>query len=136
MNSKKNTYDINKEINTEKNNEKNTEIKIRLNTENQIEFNKIREKWSELVATDYAKNLIEKTGVILDEKELRKQLRDTTDSREMIEKLGTPPLQNVNEIEEVLIVVRRGECLTPYQLERVETVLAVVERLAHYLARG
>ena len=107
-----------------------------MNTEIQIEFNKIQNMWSELAATDYAKNLIKKAGVILDEKELRKQLRDTTDSREMIEKLGTPPLQNVNEIEEVLIVVRRGECLTPYQLERVETVLAVVERLAHYLARG
>lgn len=107
-----------------------------MNTEIQIEFNKIQNMWSELAATDYAKNLIKKAGVILDEKELRKQLRDTTDSREMIEKLGTPPLQNVNEIEEVLIVVRRGDCLTPYQLERVETVLAVVERLAHYLARG
>lgn len=107
-----------------------------MNTEIQIEFNKIQNMWSELAATDYAKNLVKKAGVILDEKKLRKQLRDTTDSREMIEKLGTPPLQNVNEIEEVLIVVRRGECLTPYQLERVETVLAVVERLAHYLARG
>lgn len=110
--------------------------RYKMNTEIQIEFNKIQNMWSELAATDYAKNLIEKAGVILDEKELRKQLRDTTDSREMIEKLGTPPLQNVNEIEEVLIVVRRGDCLTPYQLERVETVLAVVERLAHYLARG
>ena len=45
MNSKINTYDINTEINTEKNNKKNTEIKIGLNTEKQIEFNKIREKW-------------------------------------------------------------------------------------------
>ena len=54
----------------------------------------------------------------------------------MIEKLGAPPVQNVNEIEEVLIVARRGDCLTPYQLERVETVLAVVDRLAAYLARG
>ena len=81
-----------------------------MNTEIQIEFNKIQNMWSELAATDYAKNLIKNAGVILDEKELRKQLRDTTDSREMIEKLGTPPLQNVNEIEEVLIVVRRGNC--------------------------
>ena len=128
MNSKTNNYDEKNEINAAK--------KMALNTEFQIGFNKIREIWSELAATDYAKNLIENAGVILDEKELRKQLRDTTDSREMIEKLGAPPLQNVNEIAEVITVARRGECLTPYQLERVETVLAVVERLAHYLARG
>ena len=107
-----------------------------MNTEIQIEFNKIKEKWAELASTDYAKSVIEEASVILDEKELRKQLRDTTDSRDMIEKLGTPPVQNVNEMKEVLAVVRRGDCLTPYQLERVETVLAVVERLAHYLSRG
>lgn len=107
-----------------------------MNTEIQIEFNKIKEKWAELAATDYAKSVIEEASVILDEKELRKQLRDTTDSCDMIEKLGTPPVQNVNEMKEVLAVVRRGDCLTPYQLERVETVLAVVERLAHYLSRG
>ena len=107
-----------------------------MNTEIQIEFNKIKERWAELAATDYAKSLIEEASVILDEKELRKQLRDTTDSRDMIEKLGAPPVQNVNEMKEVLTVARRGDCLTPYQLERVETVLAVVERLAHYLSRG
>lgn len=107
-----------------------------MNTEIQIEFNKIKEKWAELAATDYAKSVIEDASVILDEKDLRKQLRDTTDSRDMIEKLGAPPVQNVNEMKEVLAVVRRGDCLTPYQLERVETVLAVVERLAHYLSRG
>ena len=107
-----------------------------MNTEIQIEFNKIKERWAELAATDYAKSLIEEASVILDEKELRKQLRDTSDSRDMIEKLGAPPVQNVNEMKEVLTVAQRGDCLTPYQLERVETVLAVVERLAHYLSRG
>ena len=107
-----------------------------MNTETQIEFNKIKDKWAELAATDYAKSLIEEASVILDEKELRKQLRDTSDSRDMIEKLGAPPVQNVNEMKEVLTVAQRGDCLTPYQLERVETVLAVVERLAHYLSRG
>ena len=107
-----------------------------MNTEIQIEFNKIKERWAELAATDYAKSVIDEATVILDEKELRKQLRDTSDSRDMIEKLGAPPVQNVNEMREVLIVARRGDCLTPYQLERVETVLTVVERLAHYLSRG
>lgn len=107
-----------------------------MNTEIQIEFNKIKERWAELAATDYAKSLIEEASVILDEKELRKQLRDTSDSRDMIEKLGAPPVQNVNEMKEVLTVAQRGDCLTPYQLERVETVLAVVERLALYLSRG
>ena len=34
------------------------------------------------------------------------------------------------------MVAEKGDCLTPYQLERVEIVLAVVRRLKEYLSRG
>ncbi|MCR5226939.1 MAG: DNA mismatch repair protein MutS [Eubacterium sp.] len=107
-----------------------------MNTKFQIEFNKIQDMWAELAATDYSKERIREIKVILDEKELRKDLRDTTDARDMVEKLGTPPLQNVNELSEVITVVEKGDCLSPYQLERVENVLVVIERLRSYLARG
>ena len=105
-------------------------------TEIQIEFDKIKELWSQLAITAYAKEKIANTGVILKELQLRKELRDTTNAREMIEKLGAPPLQNVTEIQEILSFAERGDCLTPYQLERVEKVLVVVERLKTYLAHG
>ena len=107
-----------------------------MNTEIQIEFDKIKELWSQLAITAYAKDKIANTGVILKELQLRKELRDTTNAREMIEKLGAPPLQNVTEIQEILNFAERGDCLTPYQLERVEKVLVVVERLITYLALG
>ena len=107
-----------------------------MNTEQQIEFNKIKEIWAELSGTDYAKDLINNAQVILEEKELRKQLRDTTDSKEMIENLGNPPVQNVTEMEEILHVTERGDALTPYQLERVENILVGTERLRDYLSRG
>ncbi len=107
-----------------------------MNTEKQIEFDKVKEIWAELAITGYAKDVIANTGVILNEMELRKQLRDTTNSRMMLEKLGTPPFQNVTEMKEILMLAQRGDCLTPYQLERVEKVLVVVERLKDYLARG
>ena len=63
-------------------------------------------------------------------------LRDTTDAKELIEKVGAPPLQNITEIRDVLMVVEKGDCLTPYQLERVEKVLVVIRRLKDYLFRG
>ena len=107
-----------------------------MDTEKQIEFDKIKEIWSALAVTDYAKERIKETTVILDETELRRELKETTNSKEMIEKLGNPPLQDVTEIKEILTVAGRGDCLTPYQLERVEKVLVVVERLRDYLARG
>jgi Mismatch repair ATPase (MutS family) len=107
-----------------------------MNTEKQIEFDKIKNIWAELAVTGYAKDCIEATEIILEEKELRKALRDTTNSRELVENLGNPPVQNVTEIREILENAEKGDCLTPYQLERVEKVLVAVERLIDYLKRG
>lgn len=104
--------------------------------ENQIEFNRVKEIWSGLAVTTKAKELINGSWIILNETMLRRELRDTTDAREMIEKLGNPPLQDVSEILEILEISRKGVCLTPYQLERVQSVLIIIERLGAYLARG
>lgn len=107
-----------------------------MNTEQQTGFDKVKEMWAQLAISAYAKEKITGTAVIMDERELRHQLKETTDSRDMIEKLGNPPLQDVTEIREIMQAAVRGDCLTPYQLERVEKVLVVVERLKQYLARG
>lgn len=107
-----------------------------MNIERQIEFDKVKERWSELAVTDYAKENIQKAALYFSETELKKQLRDTTDARFLIEKLGAPPLQNMTEIREVLLVAQKGACLTPYQLERVEKALVAIRRLKDYLARG
>ena len=107
-----------------------------MNTEQQIGFDKVKEMWAQLAISAYAKEKIAETVAIMDERELFHQLKETTDSRNMIEKLGNPPLQDVTEIREIMQAAVRGDCLTPYQLERVEKVLVVVERLKQYLARG
>ena len=88
-----------------------------MNKEIQIEFDKVKEMWSDLAVTAYAKEMIANMGIILDETELASQLKETTDSRKMIEKLGNPPLQDVTEIKSILQAAERGDCLTPYQLE-------------------
>lgn len=107
-----------------------------MNIERQIEFDKVKEMWAELAVTESAAERIRKADVCFSEDELRKQLRDTSDARELIEKIGTPPLQNISEVKDVLLIAEKGECLSPYQLERVEKVLAAVRRLKDYLDRG
>lgn len=107
-----------------------------MNMEKQIEFDKIKEMWINLAVTEWAKEKIRNVSFYLEENELRKQLRDTTNGKKLMEKLGTPPLQNLDEVKEILIIAEKGDCLTPYQLERVETVLAAVSRLKDYLNRG
>lgn len=107
-----------------------------MNINKQIEFDKIKEMWSDLAVTDYAKEKIKNAWIFYFENELRKELRDTGDAKEMIEKTGTPPLQNVTEIKEVILIAEKGDCLTPYQLERVEKALVAIKRLREYLERG
>lgn len=107
-----------------------------MNVEKLIEFDKVKEIWENLAVTEWAKEKIREISFCLNESVLRKQLRDTTDSRNLIEMLGMPPLQNLTEIKDILMVAEKGDCLTPYQLERVEIVLAVVRRLKEYLSRG
>lgn len=107
-----------------------------MNIEKQLEFDKIKEKWMQLAVTEAAKEKIAKASIYLSESELKKQLRDTTDGRELMEKFGTPPLQNVSEIKDILMAAQKGDCLTPYQLERMEAVLAAITRLKDYLKRG
>ena len=104
--------------------------------ENQIEFNKVKEIWSGLAVTVTAKEQIDRKWIIFDEGILKKEIKDTTDARELIEKLGNPPLQDVSEILEILAIAERGDCLTPYQLERVQNILTVLDRLSVYLKRG
>ena len=107
-----------------------------MNVNQQIEFDKIKELWAELALTDDSKEKIKTTTWSMSEAELRMLQKETTDARDMIEKLGTPPLQNISDIKEVIQIVEKGQCLTPYQLERVEKVLAAIRRLKDYLARG
>jgi len=107
-----------------------------MNIEKQIEFDKIKEKWADLAVTGQAKEIINNMAFCLSESDLRRQLKDTTDSRDLIEKLGTPPLPDVKEIKEIVVAAVRGECLPPYQLERTEKVLVAIKRLKDYLGRG
>ena len=107
-----------------------------MNIEKQIEFDKIKEMWRNLALTARAKEQIQEVSFYLSEGELKKQLRDTSDGRAFIENFGTPPLQNVEEIKDILMAAQKGSCLTPYQLERVEKVLVAVMRLKDYLSRG
>lgn len=107
-----------------------------MNIERQIEFDKVKDLWAGLAITDWTREKIREASLYFSENELKKQLKDTTDAKFLIEKLGTPPLQNITEIKEVLLIAEKGDCLTPYQLERVERILVAIKRLKDYLARG
>ena len=73
-----------------------------MNYESQIEFDKIKELWANLAVTEASRDKIRNASFFLSESELRKQIKDTTNSRKLMECFGAPPLQNAEEIREIL----------------------------------
>lgn len=89
-----------------------------------------------LAATEAAKDKIKNTGIILSELELRKSQKDTTDARDMIERLGNPPIESLEGIKDIMSASTKGKPLAPYQLERIASAMTSFKRLREYLARG
>ena len=101
-----------------------------------LEFDKIKLKWKECALTDAARKAIADTHLILSDTELAARLRETTESRQMLEKCGTPPLVSLEGIRELLTAAEKGLCLTPAELERMAGAYVAVKRLKDYLERG
>lgn len=109
---------------------------MNLKIEKAIEFNQVKEKWMELAVTEKAREVIQEITYMKSESELRKCLRETTESRQLMEACGTPPISRMEGIEEILAIVRMEGCLSASQLESLEKNLIGIRRLKEYLKRG
>ena len=106
------------------------------NTEKQLEFDKVKAVWKELVLTEYAKNKIVEMRPILSENELSAAIRETSESKILMEKNGFPPLDSLQGLKEWVMIAEKGGCLSAEQLEGVEMALTAVSRLKKYLEQG
>lgn len=107
-----------------------------MSTNTLTEFNEIKKKWSEYAVTGSASDKIYAAAPILNEDELRKELRDTDDARDFVDRFGIPPLSAVDEAKEIMEISCKEGCLVPAQLEKIRSVLVAVKRLKAYLLRG
>lgn len=101
-----------------------------------LELERIKEIWMGLALTAAARGRIEAAEPILAERELSAALRETTESRQLLEKFGTPPLVSLEGMEQILLIAEKGDMLTPEQLEQAEAALSAVRRMQDYLTRG
>ena len=82
-----------------------------MNTDHTLEFDKIRQKWKNLALTKAASDRIDSQTFYLNEKELVKNLQDTTDARQFIESCGMPPMSSADEAKElVFLEIGRASC--------------------------
>lgn len=107
-----------------------------MNTEKILEFDQIRRQWKEYALTRSAAEKIDHMAYYLNESELRKNLQDTTDARNLVETCGMPPLVSVDEAKESIARAVKEACLTPGQLEGIANLLTAVRRLKDYLNKG
>lgn len=100
-----------------------------------LEFDRIKEQWAALALTEAAKQKIAGAEPFLAEAELRKELRETTEARTLLDQYGNPPLVSLRGVGELTAAAVRGECLGAAELEGFAQVLVAVRRLKNYLAR-
>ena len=72
----------------------------------------------------------------MEEGELRRSMRDTTQARQMLELAGTPPMPAMEHTAEFVARSVRGELLTPEEMEEIGMFLAAVRRVRSYLDKG
>lgn len=104
-------------------------------TEQLLEFYKIKGQLKEYAYTRQAKEQIEQLKPFLSEREVKAKLKETSEARLMLDKMGSPPLVSLNGIEEYSELAEKGGCLIPEQLEEVAVTLTAVSRLKDFLIR-
>ncbi len=101
-----------------------------------LEFDKIIENLAEYANSGQAKEIIRNLVPFLSEAELRKNMSDTTQARQMLDNIGAPPAPAMENVEELLGKAVRYDLLLPEELEQVGMFLAAVKRMKEYLERG
>lgn len=99
-------------------------------------FTEIIERLTELAASPNAREMLQNLQPYLSESELRKNIRDTSQARQMLDQIGTPPIPAMEMIEELINKAVRGELLIPEEIEQIAGFLAAVQRMKRYLERG
>ncbi|GLB30693.1 endonuclease MutS2 [Lacrimispora amygdalina] len=100
-----------------------------------LEFNRILERLEELAHTDGAKERIRNLTPELKEAEVRKNLRDTTQARMILDRMGQPPAVAMNGLLAIFKTVTQESLLMPEELEFIGTMLTGVKRYKDFLNR-
>ena len=107
-----------------------------IDTEKTLEFNLIKEKLLEFAYTKKAKDEIKNLKPYMSESELQIKLRETTQAKLLIDKMGKPPLTGLIDIHNYIQIAEKGGCLTEEELESVGVTLNSIKRLKDYLCRS
>ena len=101
-----------------------------------IGFSEIKRQLAQYANTKKGKELAKALTPYLSELTLQKHLRETTQARKCLEEIGTPPIPQMEDMEEKIDAAVRGEMLSAEDIEAVGMFLRAVSRMKSYLAAG
>lgn len=99
-------------------------------------YHNIIEELQECTVTEQGREMAAGLGPFLSEAKLKKQMRDTTQARQMLDAIGTPPFPVMERVEEYVNKAVMGELLLPEHMEQVGFFLVAVRRMKSYLEKG
>ncbi len=101
-----------------------------------LEFNIILEKLAENTLSENAKTRCHALQPSLNETEVLRWMYETTQSRKMIEQIGTPPLSAMTDLSKLIALIDVEAMLMPEQIEYVLTFLISCRRMKEYLRKA
>lgn len=107
-----------------------------MNYQHILEFDIILGRLADLAYTENAKVQCLTLAPFMSEKEVKRNLNQTTQAKRIIEQAGTPPLTAMTDINKLIDVAEAGDMLLPEQLEKFMSFIGTCKRLKQYLKRA
>lgn len=101
-----------------------------------LEYDKILSMLSNYAVSDRAKNKLLELKPYLNERDVKAKITDTTEAREILEHIGTPPLAAMKETEMLLELTEKGAMLLPEQLTGIGLFITACRRMKSFLKRA
>lgn len=98
-----------------------------------LEYNKIKENLGSYAMNSATKKMIEKLEPSSDLSVIKSWMLDTTEAKLILEKSASVPIANLNGLEQVLDVHKKGLNLTAEQLTLIYGLLENVSRMQRYM---
>ncbi len=107
-----------------------------LKTFETLEFTNILNSLSEFALSQNAKDKILALRPFLNERDCKKQMKDTSEAKLIIDSIGSPPIASMTELDKVLMLAEKGSMLTPQQLTSVAAFIHSCKRMTNFLKKA
>lgn len=98
-----------------------------------LEYNKIKENLSSYAMNTATKGVIENLDPSSDISIIQSWMLDTTEAKQILEKSASVPIANLNGLEQVLEIPKKGLNLSPEQLTLIYGLLENVTRMQRFM---